>query len=480
MYSPEYHDSIIDSFIQDKVCQGDKLLYKYFQQVDVQKFRSRLSKFGNVDDDVKTSIQTFITNATRDVIYTIISFLTREMKQYGDVIMSGGEALNVYLDEEKRIITTDIDTKFTPSIKLGTKLLKADDPRMFGYIQLAKLKMWNVLGKLAVRYNNLIVRRVRKLVIGSPLGKLFGISFPKVHQLNRRYTLIKKSKTLGTLTDIELMALDLKVRYYVPSEKKVSTQNIGGVLDIAYMKPGEFGFEVSETKYSTRISSTNPVTLKKTAVPVNLASPRFLLEDIYALQKLNLRPTKKDKDRKRLYVFAKYIVETKSASAKDSIDVLYTKINKAIRSWKNKWNLIGNRPRSTFRPALSKPEFARTLRLDPYAYENVTTVPDRDKVYKQFFYGLKTSTSLKIPGYYPTFSNYRFDIHKGEWVKNSSPLYIHDEATHRPLNIKNFPNVPVQDTLYGYSPARNNWMSEKLVKKAATIPLVGLKIRATK
>ncbi len=122
----------------------------------------------------------------------------------------------------------------------------------------------------------------------------------------------------------------------------------------------------------------------------------------------------------------------------------------------------------------------KTLRLDPYTYENVTTVPDKDKVYKQFFYGIKTSTALRIPGYYPTFSNYRFDIHKGEWVKNSSPLYIHDEATHRPLNIKNFPNVPVQDTLYGYNPARNNWMSEKLVKKAATIPLVGLKIRATK
>jgi len=115
--------------------------------------------------------------------------------------------------------------------------------------------------------------------------------------------------------------------------------------------------------------------------------------------------------------------------------------------------------------------------MNPYAFEKVTTVPDKDKVYKQFFYGIKSSTN--VPGYYPTFSNYRFDIHKGDWVKNTSPLYIHNEATHRPLVIKNFPAVPLQDILYGYSPARNNWMSAKLVKKAATIPLVGLKIKVT-
>jgi hypothetical protein len=255
--------------------------------------------------------------------------------------MSGGEALNVYLDNENRIITTDIDTKFTPVIKLGTHVLKDDDPRLFGYIQLAKLKMWNLLGKLAVRYNNLIVQRVQRLVIGSPLGKLFGISFPRGHRLNRRYTLIKKSKTLGVLTDIELMALDLKLRYYVPSEKKVSTQNIGGVLDVAFMKPGEFGSDVSDTKRMSRIFSTNPVTKKKYMNAINLASLRFLLEDIYALQKFNLRPAKKDKDRKRLYVFAKYIVEMKNVSLKDSIDVLYAKINREVKRWKG-WYLVGN------------------------------------------------------------------------------------------------------------------------------------------
>lgn len=463
-----YDQKVIDAFIRDKLCQGDKLLYTYYQTVQVQKFRRRLLRFGDVDDDVKTVIQTYITDSTRDVIQKIINHLTRVMKPYGDVIVSGGEALNVYLDSDKRIITTDIDTKFTPAVK-------SDDPKMFGYIQLSKLKMWNLLGRIATQYNSLIVRRVRKLVINSRLGKLFGISFPREHQLNRRYSLIKKNKSSGTLTDIELLALDLKVRYFIPSMKKVSTQNIGGLLDIAFMRPGEFGSEVVQTKYSTSLTVINPVTWKRSKISLNIASPRFLLEDIYALQKLNLRPTKKEKDRKRLYTFAKYITEVSSVSSKDSIDVLYNKINRASKSWKNT-KLIGNKGSSVSKLMVSDSEMLRTIRMNPYTYEKVTTVPDRDKVYKQFFYGIKSSNGLKIPGYSQTFSNYRFDIHEKKWVKNSNPLYIHNEATFRPVNIKNFPKVPVEDTLYGYNPARDNWMPKDLVKKAAMIPLVGLKI----
>lgn len=474
-----YTEKTLDSFIRDKLCHGDELLYKYYQDVDVQKFRSRLSKFGDVDDDVKTVIQTYITDATRDVVYQIIMVLTKDIRQYGDLIVSGGEALNSYLDNEHRIVTTDIDTKFTPVVKLGSKLLSVKDPRMFGYIQLAKLKMWNTLGRVATQYNSLIVRRVQKLVIKSPIGKLFGVSFPRDHQFNRRYTLIKKNKKLGTLTDIELLALDLKLRYYVPSEKKVSTQNIGGVLDIAFMRPGEFGSEVVETRNVYRFRSKNPITGKMSMISVNLASPRFLLDDIYALQKFNLRPTKREKDRKRLYTFAKHIAEVPSASSRDSIDVLYRKIDTTVKTWKEGYFLVGNkrRPKLTSRPALSKPEMLKTLRLNPYTYEKVTTLPDGEKVYKQFFYGIKASNGLRVPGYSPTFSNYRFDIHKGTWIKNTSPLYIHNEATYRPNKITNFPKVPVEDTLYGYNPARDNWMPKMLVKKSAMIPLVGLKIK---
>ena len=453
-----YPQKTIEKFVLDKLCHGDKVLYKYYQDVDVEKFRKRLAVVGVTDDDVKTVIQTFMTDALRDVIYKVIHGLTKHMKLYGDLIVSGGEAINVYLESDERIVTTDIDTKFTPLIAENTQ-------KMFGYIQLAKLKLWNKLGHLATVYNKLFVKRVKAFVSSEPIGKLFGLSLPD-NSLNRRYTLIKKNKTLGTLIDIEVFALDMKVKYYVPSEKKVSTQNMGGVLDIAFMRPREFGYEVSYTR-GKGVYTVNPYTGKQVYNRgILVASPKFLIEDIYALQKYKLRPTKLEKDRKRLYVFAKRL-DVKDVHPRDSIDVIFRKsVSKA-----------GGRSVHTVRSQLTKKEILSVLQVDPYRYENVTTKPDREKVLKQLFYGVRASSNLKIPGYSPTFSNYRFNVNKGDWVKDTDPMYVHNEATHRPNSIKKFQAVPVADTLYGYSPVRDSWMPKVLVKKAAMIPLVGLKIK---
>ena len=457
-----YIDKTVNAFVLDKLCRGDKLLHKYYQEVNVEKFRKRLISVGVTDDDVKTVVQTFITDAVRDVVYKIIKVLTLYLKSYGDLIISGGEAINMYIKAEQRIMTTDIDTKFTP--------FSPDSQKLFGYVQLTKLKLWNKLGNIATVYNNIIVNRVKRIVVNEPLGKLLGLSFPKgLHPLNRRYTLIKKNKALGTLIDIEVFALDLKVKYFIPSEKKVAVQNIGGILDIAFMKPKEFGYEASHTK-GKGIYIYNPLTGKHVYDrSIYVASPKFLFEDIYALQKYNLRPTKKEKDRKRLYTFAKYVLKIKSISPRDSIDVIFNK---------SKSKALGFEP-TVSRPPATANDIASVLRMDPYKYSSVTTTPDKEKVMKQLFYGIKTSANLKIPGYSQTLSNYRFNVNKGNWVKNNDPLYVHNEATHRPDVIKNFPVVPVEDTLYGYSPARDSWMPKILVRKAAMIPLVGLKIKTT-
>ena len=463
-----YSQSVIDAFIRDKLCQSDKVLYRYYQEVDVEKFRKRLRTFRNVDEDVKTVVQTLITDATRDLIYRIIRILTDEMKPYGDVIISGGEAINTYLDFNRRIVTTDIDTKFTPVIRIGKELLPSKHTSMFAYIQLAKLKMWNLLGKLVVRFNKVILGRIKKLVIKSPIGKLLGISFPR--RLTRRYTLIKKSKTDAVLIDIELCAIDMKLSYWMASDNKVSPRTIGGLLDIAYMRPLEFGYEATHHK-AQGIHVTNPVTGKNTFdKKILYASSKFLIEDIYFLQKFNLRPTKKEKDRKRLYTFAKYVLGVKDVRSSDSIDTIFKKSK----------SRAGGYPTSLLaRPALTNKEVKRTLRIDPNKYKAVTTKPLPEKIYKQLFYGIKASNGVVIPGYSQTLSNYRFDINVGNWVRNKNPLYIHNEATHRPNAIKNFPKVPVEDTLYGYNPARNILMPKVLVRKAAMIPLVGLKNKVT-
>jgi hypothetical protein len=461
-----YSQKTVDEFVREKLCGKDALLYRYYQEGKVQRFRNRLSRLVD-DDDVKTVVQTFITDATRDVVLNLVGELTTHMKSYGDLIISGGEAINAYLAYDQRIVTTDIDTKFIPVIKIGKSLLKFDDEKMFGYIQLAKLKMWDKLGQLVMRYNTLILNRIRKLVIDGPLGKFLGMSLPKNVHVTRRYTLLSKSKNIGRLIDIELFALDLVVRYYFPSKKVIAKQNIGGLIDIAFMRPLEFGYEATYTK-RMGIPGMNPLTgKKKWNWKVHVASVQFLIEDIYALQKYNLRPTKKEKDRKRLYRFAKFVLGSRVQST-DSIDTIFKKSIREAKTW-DKHTVPASRPAVT--------DVEKVLRLNPYKYERVTTKPDESKTYSQLFYGIKGSDKLEIPGYYPTQSNYRFDINKGDWVKNTNPLYIHNEATFRPSSIKKFPRVQLEDILYGYNPVRNRWMSRELVRKSAMIPLVGLKIK---
>mgnify|MGYP006897443883 CR=1 FL=1 len=35
----------------------------------------------------------------------------------GDIVISGGEAFNIYFDRDSRVITSDIDTKFVPRFR---------------------------------------------------------------------------------------------------------------------------------------------------------------------------------------------------------------------------------------------------------------------------------------------------------------------------------------------------------------------------
>jgi len=461
-----YSEKTIEEFIKSTLCQDDTLLYKYYQDVDVQKFKSRLSKFRDIDDNISKFVQTCITEVTRDVIINIIEELTLFMKPFGDLIMSGGAAFNAYFDTDNRIITTDIDTKFTPLFKVDGKLVTSKDSKFFGLLQVAKLLIWNKLGQIVTRYNSIICKRIQKYIIGTPIGKLLGISFTKGHPLNRRYTLIKKDKARNVLIDIELFAIDLQLKYFVPSENKVSLNNIGGVLDIAFMRPSEFGYEATYTKDSgLHVANivTNKVTYKKNIL---IASPKFLIDDLYYLQKFKLRPGKQSKDRKRMYIFCKYALNVTSVKPIDSLEVMYHKSKDKAKSTRT--NLLS-------RPKFTKQYITQALRVNPLRYSNVTTPPDYNKIMKQLFYGIKGSNKLNIVGYNKTNSNMRFEPNKGIWIKNNSPTYIHNEANYRPIKIVKAPVVQLLDILYGYSPARDSWISSTILEKSAEIPLSGLK-----
>jgi hypothetical protein len=461
-----YSEKTIEEFIKTKLCQKDSKLFEYYNNVEISKFRKRLSTFKDIDEDIKTVVQTCITDATRDIIRTTIGELARFLKPFGDLIVSGGEAFNAYFDRDTRIITTDIDTKFTPVIRLDKRhVITSKNPAFFGYLQITKLILWNKLGQLVTKLNNIFVRRIERFVTKSKIGKLLGITING--SLKRRYTLIKKSRESSVLIDIELFAIDLPVKFFLPSRKKIVPENIGGVLDIAFMRPAEFGYEVTYTKDSG-MYIRNPVTKKLTYdKSILIASKKFLIDDIYFLQKYKLRPSKKEKDQKRIFMFSKYVLKVSSISPRDSLETIYKKSIKKVSG--SPTNLLK-------RPIFTKRYLIQALRVNPMDYESVTTKPDEKKVVKQLFYGLKGVNGLKIPGYHPTFSNYRFLPNKGKWVKMNNPAYVHNEATYRPETINKISKVSLKNVFYGYNPARDSWLPPQIINKSAMIPFVGLKI----
>jgi hypothetical protein len=389
------------------------------------------------------------------------------MKPCGDLIISGGAAFNAYFDKENRIITTDIDTKFTPIFKIDNKLVTSKNPKFFSLLQVTKLLFWNKLGEIVTRYNSIICNKIKKYIIGSQIGLLLGISLAKgAHALNRRYTLIKKSKKLGVLIDVELFAIDLQLKYFLPSEERIKIYNIGGILDIAFMRPSEFGYEATYTKDSgihVANVNTGKVIYKKNIL---VASQKFLIDDLYYLQKFKLRPGKQSSDRKRMYIFCKYSLNVKNIKQTDSLEIIYNKS-------KNK--VVSTRTNLLSRPPFTQKYINQALRINPLRYSNVTTPPDYKKVMKQLFYGLKGGNRISIKGYSKTNSNLRFEPNNGKWVKNISPTYIHNEANYRPNKIEGEPTVQLLDILYGYNPARDNWIPIQVLEKAAEIPLAGLK-----
>ena len=74
--------------------------------------------------------------------YSIINKLSKLLSdKYGDLIISGGDVFNIHMPKEKRIITTDIDTKFIPRLKN----ISVSSKEYFEYLQLIKLKIKHII-----------------------------------------------------------------------------------------------------------------------------------------------------------------------------------------------------------------------------------------------------------------------------------------------------------------------------------------------
>lgn len=461
-----YSDKTIKKFVKDTVCQNDKTLLRYYNQDRVSAFRRRLQILGVDSKKIQKIVYTYVTDSIRDIILDAIGELTEYMEPMGDLVISGGEAFNFYFDRNSRVVTSDIDTKFVP--RFGKK-------NFFENLQATKLLLWDKIGSLAYK----IEESIRNRLSGesSKLARLFGIRLPQKNPVvTRRYTLIKKfkqsSNNNGSVTpenvliDVELFTLDLQVRYYTPKDGKVSEHNLGGILDIAFMRPGELGYDVASDRvrgYTYKNQNTNTF---KYNPNITIASKRFLLEDLYLMQSLGLRPDKKEKDQRRMYNFAKNVLGIKNIKMTDDI---FKKVLPMIKEREPKWST------KPFPPRLLE----KAKRINPFKWSERTTMPSRSKLITQLLVGYKGPSGVNMKGLKKTSGDYRFNLRKKTWVKNVRTNYVKNEYNYRPTsnsNAKvNINKMKPSMVLYGYNPIRDKNMSPIILQKSTMIPLSGLK-----
>jgi hypothetical protein len=269
-----------------------------------------------------------------------------------------------------------------------------------------------------------------------------------------------------TLADIELFTLDMKARVYSPKTGRIEPINMGGILDIAFMRPGEFGFEVGDDQIQALdiFKITGKYVIGKFD-NIKLASKKFLIEDSYTMQKLGLRPPeKKEKDRRRMIKLAKLVTRRK-INANDSMVSIMKKVDIP---------LVKKKKTHTTHKNISP---RKAIKVNPKKYAKFTTTPDPEKLSKQYVHGVKASHNMgNLQGFSKTESNMRFNIETNNWKKNTRPSYVRNEFNYRPKRPLPLPEkVKLEETLYGFRPVRDSWVPKPIIRKSAMIPFVGVK-----
>ena len=453
MGSNYYSDRTLNQFIKTTLCDGDDITYRHFQKGNMKSFRKRLVK----DELIEQVVYVACTNILRDIIYEIIGKITTHMKEWGDIVVTGGEAFNNYFDIKDRVVSSDIDTKFIP------RFMSSFDKRFFGYLQYCKLYLWQYIGFICSQYNTRVRERIA-LLRKTHIGKMLGIK-PCLGKtcLKRRYTLIKKSPEKNVLIDVELFAIDLNIKYYSPKNKKLIEKNLGGILDLPIMRPYEIGYEVAFSR-ARGIHTVNPINNNIIYHrDVLIASKQFLIEDLYIMKSLGLRPKKVAKDRKRMVNFAKKVLNIADISSKTSDKEIFEKSLKVIKPTK---------PVRLVKKGVKLPNITKNISVSKYT--KYTSEPSFQGVRKFVGPGIKTKDFFSIEGFEKTSGDMYFDRKQKIWKKSKNPYYIRNRYNFRPTHAKSKP-MKLQNTLYGYLPSRNKWVNNNIIKKAATIPLVGLK-----
>lgn len=497
----EFTDKTIEDWVKKKVCFGDKALYKYiseYSKENIKKFRARVQRL-YPNETFDEAAKVLVTESIRPLMYDIIDDLTKFLKPMGDLIISGGEAVNFYLTGNDRVITSDIDTKFVPKMK--------PDNKYFGKLQAVKLLLWNKLGEIAQRDNYKIINRViteteqyfnedkfnysnnanavYRTNWGYRIARYIGLTSAtgkgsKGYHVTRRYSLMPKRKNVkgnsNVLIDVELFTLDMKFRLVNAKTGQLEDKNFGGILDIAFMRPNQLGYNVAKANFSGGTNMTFPnqnknVSYLKRYKYLSIPTKHYLIEDIYTMQKMGLRPGKKEKDRKRMLALGRLMTKKKLLST-DSIDTIAKKVGIKYGKPAHKF-----RTYTKVGPGLIK----KASKVNPKKYRLSTTTPSKPKLSKDIFYGLKANhVNMRTPpNYIRTQSNQIFNLEKMAWKPNPNQSYIRNEMNFRPSKPRPLPskinNVNMTETLYGFKPIRDQWVPKPVLEKSAMIPFIGLK-----
>jgi len=452
-----YSETIINKYMNENLFFKDKTLKKYYEENNLTEFRKHLAK-KHPKDNLENMVYAYVTDSIRDIVYEIIGKLSVYLKKSGDLILTGGDAVNYYLLLDDRVVTSDIDTKFVPRFKVNKKF--------FANLQAVKLILWNKLGEISQKYGEKIKKRLTE---NKKLAKFLGIGFSKTGPyVTRRYTIKPKKKASQTnkpslenvLIDVEIFALDLNVNYFSIQKGRIIKHNLGGILDIAFMRPDEFGYEVGETKNTQGVIFRNSKGKLSVNPNVIIAKRRFLVEDIYLMQALGLRPHKKAKDKQRMVRLLKTYPELSSITKNGSIGALFSKYQKSP---------VGKTKKKSIERD-GKVSMMQALRVNPKKYEIYTTKPSKEKLKK-----LTYASQEKKPGHKETKSNMRFNVETNRWVKNNRNEYVKNEYKYRYNKNNKSLSIPPKPELYGHKKNRNSWSSTKLINKSSLIPYIGLK-----
>lgn len=462
--------TIAQNFLEENFFFKDRLMKQYFQKGHYQKFRTRAKNFRNYDKKLEKVAYAYITYSIQDVLFRECGSLSKAMSPAGFLILCGGSAINQYLPPEHHSVTTDIDFKFIPTFLD----VPVRSEKYFGYIQYAKLMMWNELGKLSKKltHNAIIKKRLRSLQ-NSSIGKCLQLNFDKI-LFTRRYIVLNKKKQSNSnnvkegdvLIDVELFAVDIRNIKFFPHKYT----SLSGILDFPFMRRGEIGGKVLRGAQKGIMYTS--ATGKKVYNPnILVANKRFLIEDIYIMKSLGLRPEKTQKDRTRMENLAKYAFKISVSNSNTNMNII-KKISK-----------ISKEP-SEYLKQTKKMPLERIAKINPNNYANYTTKLTPRQIARLAFpiYGPR---GVKVNGYQPTGNTrFRFDNKTHKWVQDKSRRYIKNTATYRlhtpkVKNWRNLPKVNINLTstpyAYGYDMKRNKWLNVDVLRKVAKMPLVGHK-----